>query len=302
MGKEDKGAGSTPASVLGGLPPAVQGALWMMLGGLCYAITGALVRVVADTYPMFEVVFLRSVIATMMMIPLFARRGFGLLRTIQPGMHLMRAAIGYAGILCWFYGVSNIPLADYYALQFTMPLFTIALAVLVLGEAGGSRTWIAVAVGFLGALVILRPGLITVSLGALAAVAAAFAFAVVNIFIRVMSRKDDASVIVAYANLLIIPMSLAPALFDWVAVEWADVPALLGIGIFGTVAQFSLTRAVATADARVVQPFDFARLPFAVAIGWFAFGEATDIWTWTGAIIIFGAAYYALTFETRRRA
>lgn len=273
----------------------------MLLGGLSYTVTGALVRILAGEYPVFEIVFLRCVIAVIMMAPLIMRLGVGALKTRQPAMHLVRTMIGYGGILCWFYGVSEIPLTDYYALQFTMPLFTIAGAVLLLGEHAGMKTWVAVAFGFFGALVILRPGLIAVSLGALAALTAALSFAAINIMIKIMARKDDPVVIVIYANFLMIPMSLIPALFDWVAPAWEDIPAIIGIGVFGTVAQLSLTRAVALADARVVQPFDFLRLPFAALIGWFVFGEASDIWTWIGAVIIFAAAYYVLAHDSRRR-
>lgn len=288
------------AAGAGSIPLAAQGAAWMLLGGFSYTVTGAMVRILAGEYPMFEIVFLRCVIALVMMAPLILRLGVGKLKTKQPVMHLARTTIGYGGILCWFYGVSHIPLTDYYALQFTMPLFTIAGAVLILGERSSMRTWLAVGAGFFGALVILRPGLIDISLGALGALTAALCFAAINIMIRIMARKDDPAVIVVYANLLMIPMSLIPALFDWKTPAWEDIPIILGIGIFGTLAQLSLTRAVALADARVVQPFDFSRLPFAALVGWFLFGEVSDIWTWVGAAIIFAAAYYVLAYESQR--
>ena len=273
----------------------------MLLGALSYTLTGMLLRILAGQYPMFEIVFLRCVIAVFMMAPLIMRIGIGSLKTKQPVMHLIRTMIGYGGILCWFYGVSQIPLTDYYALQFTMPLFTIAGAVPLLGERSSLKTWAAVAFGFFGALVILRPGLIDVSLGALGALTAALCFASINIMIKIMARKDDPAVIVVYANFLMIPMALIPAMFDWVTPAWEDIPAIVGIGILGTLAQFSLTRAVALADARVVQPFDFARVPFAALIGWFVFNEVSDFWTWVGAVMIFAAAYYVLAHESQRK-
>ena len=273
----------------------------MLLGALSYTLTGMLVRILAGQYPMFEIVFLRCVIAVFMMAPLIMRIGIGSLKTKQPVMHLIRTMIGYGGILCWFYGVSHIPLTDYYALQFTMPLFTIAGAVLLLGEHSSAKTWAAVAFGLFGALVILRPGLIEISLGALGALTAALCFASINIMIKIMARKDNPAIIVVYANFLMIPMALIPALFDWVTPAWQDIPAIVGIGILGTLAQFSLTRAVALADARVVQPFDFARVPFAALIGWFVFNEVSDFWTWVGAAMIFAAAHYVLAYESGRK-
>lgn len=281
----------------------------MLLAGACYTVTGAIVRHVAETYSVFEVVFFRGLVALVLMAPLLVRVGWSSLRTTRLPLHGLRTALGYTGILCWFYGVSTIPLSDYYALQFTTPLFTIAGAVLFLGERAGPRHWLAVAVGFGGALVILRPGIIDVSLGGVAAIGAALLFAAVNNCVRVLSRTDGAVVIVTYTNLLMLPVSLVPFLIPgslvpslpgWITPGWVDLGWLAGVGIFGTIAQFAITRAVAVAEARVVQPFDFARLPFAAAVGYVAFGELSDRWTWIGAVIIFAAGYYVLRLERRR--
>ncbi len=279
------------------VPAAVRGACWMVLAAFSYAMTGALVRHLAEDFSVFEVAFFRCVIAVFLIAPLILRSPASSFRTIQLPLHVWRVVLTYVGIMCWFYGVSQIPLSDYYALQFTLPLFSIAAAVMFLGQRADARTWVAVAVGFSGALVILRPGVIALSLGALAAVGAALLFAGVNTCVKVLSRKEDTNVIMLYANGLIIPLSLAPALFDWHAPGWADAPWLLGVGVFGTLGQYAITRAITVADARVVQPFDFARLPFAAGLGYVFFGEVSDVWTWVGAVIIFGAGTYALARE-----
>jgi len=129
------------------------------------------------------------------------------------------------------------------------------------------------------------------------ALATALSFATVNTLVKVMSRRESASVLVIYTNLLGLALALVPALLDWRTPSWADAPWILGMGAFGTAAQFCITRAIAVADARVVQPFDFARLPFAAAIGYVFFGEVFDPWTWIGAVIIFGAGYFVLWRE-----
>jgi len=269
----------------------------MVLAAFSYAMTGVMVRHLADDFSVFEIAFFRCLIAVLMIAPLIMRSPVTSFRTTQLPMHGLRVVLTYAGIMCWFYGVSVIPLADYYALQFTLPLFSIAGAVLFLGERADARTWLAVAVGFLGALVILRPGVIAFSLGALAAVGAALLFAGVNTCVKVLSRKEPTNVIMLYANGLVIPLSLAPALFDWHTPGWADWPWLIGVGVFGTLGQYAITRAITVADARIVQPFDFTRLPFAAALGYLFFGEVSDFWTWVGAVIIFGAGTYALARE-----
>ena len=151
--------------------------------------------------------------------------------------------------------------------------------------------------GFAGAVVIVRPGLIEVGLGTLAAVGAALLFASVNNTVRVLSRTESAMTIVAYGNLILIPLSLVPAIPEWITPGWDDLPWLCCVGVTATVAQFAITRAVATAEARIIQPLDFVRLPFAAGIAWVVFGEGSDIWTWVGAAIIFAAASYVLRME-----
>lgn len=287
--------------LLGGT--AGVGAAWMVSAALMYTVTGAMVRHLAATYSVFEVGFFRSMVAVLILLPFVLgpnwRTARERLTTHKFPLHVLRSVLAYIGILCWFYAVSRIPLSEYYALQFLTPLFTMAGAALLLGERTSYKHWLAVLVGLAGALVILRPGLIAISLGAVVAIGAAFFFASTNWTVRVLSRTESARVIVTYGNLLLIPMSLIPALPYWVTPSWEDLPWLCGVGVTGTIAQFSITRAVGGADARIIQPFDFVRLPFAAALGWVAFGEVSDLWTWVGAVIIFAAATYVLRIERR---
>ena len=281
----------------------LRGAAWMTLAGLMYTVTGAVVRHLADDYSVFEVGFFRSIVAVAILLPAIcgfsARRVRDAFRTERFAMHLLRTGLSYVAIMMWFYGVSRIPLSDYYALQFLTPLFTMAGAALLLGESSRLGNWLAVIVGFAGAMVIVRPGFAEVGLGTFAALGAALVFASVNNTARVLSRTDSTTTIVAWGNLLLIPLSLAPALPGWVTPTWHDLPWLCCVGVTGTVAQYAITRAVATAEARVIQPLDFIRLPFAAALGWIAFGESSDPWTWTGAAIIFAAATYVLRAERK---
>lgn len=285
---------------LNALPASVRGAGWMVLAALSYTVTGALVKHLAGTYSVFEVAFFRSAFAVILLAPVIVRIGLDGFRTTKFHLHTVRSILGYLGIMCWFYGVSRITLSDYYALQFTTPLFTIAGAVLLLGERSSVRHWAAVFVGFGGALVILRPGFAAVGLGSLAAIGAALSFAAVNNIVRILSRTDAAAVIVIYTNLIMTGISAVLAIPGWATPTWLDLLWMAGVGLFGTIAQYSITRAVSVADARIVQPFDFARLPFAAVVGYVAFGEGTDGWTWAGAVIIFAAGYYVLRLERLR--
>ena len=281
------------------MPPSVRAALWMLLAGFSYVITAALARHLAGAYSVFEVVFLRCTISLLILSPMMMRIGLVNLKSPQFGLHCFRTILAYTGMVMWFYAVTVVPVADFFALLFTTPLFTIALAVLFLNEKAGAGALIATLVGFAGILVILRPGLIEVSVGALIALGAAATFAGVNTVIKILSRRDSATIIVVYVNLMIMPLALVPALFDWRTPTLVDMPAIVGIAVFGTLAQFSVARSIGGADARVVQPVNFLRLPIAAAVGYIFFGELSDIWTWIGAVIIFGSSYYIIQREAR---
>jgi drug/metabolite transporter (DMT)-like permease len=265
----------------------------MLTAAFTYTVAGALVRHLSDEFSLFALALLRSVAALIIFLPpVLGRGGLAGIRTPQLGMHFVRAGFTYGGIMFWFVGVTLLPLPEYYALQFTLPLFTIAGAVLVLRERVGLANWIAVFVGFGGALIILRPGIIPVGVGALAALASALSYAGANITMRVLSRRDTVSVIVLLA--------LGPAIYSWTTPTWEQLPWVVGMAVFGSIGQFCLTRAIALADARVVQPFEFARLPIAAMIGYFFFSESASLWTWIGALVIFGAGYFVLQHERRQ--
>jgi drug/metabolite transporter (DMT)-like permease len=273
----------------------------MVLAAACYVATGALVRHLAGAVPVFELAFLRALITLVLFLPYAVHAGRAGLATRQLPLHGLRAIFTYGGIVFWFFGVSAIPLSDYYALYFSMPLFTIAGAALALREPVPAASWIAVAVGFAGAIVMLRPGLIAVDVGALCALASAFAYAASNVATKALSRRDSAALIVLYSSVLVLLVGLAPALWVWRTPAWSEVPFIVALGVVSSVAQYCYTEAIASADARVVQPFDFCRLPFAAALGYFLFGETSDLWTWVGAVIIFAAGYAALQRERRPR-
>jgi S-adenosylmethionine uptake transporter len=276
---------------------AVTGAAWMLFAGLWYTLTGAIVRHLSASLPVFELAFLRAGLTLLLFLPYAVQAGRAGLVTRQFRVHALRSVLTYAGIVFWFFGVSAIPLGDYYALYFTMPLFTIAGAALALRERVPPQVWIAVAVGFAGALVIIRPGLIAVSLGAVCALAAALTYAGSNVVTRVLSRHDPVAVVVIYSNFLVLLIGLVPAALVWRTPTWAETPYVLALGVASTFAQYCYTRAIATAYARVVQPFDFFRLPIAAVLGFFLFGETLEVWTWVGAVIIFAAGSDVLRHE-----
>lgn len=280
---------------------AVRGALWMLFASFCYVASATLTRYLGGRYPTFELTFLRCAVGVCVLTPVVLRGGVGQLKTRIIHIHGMRMAATYVAILLWFYAAETVPVGDFFAIQFASPLFTIGAAALLLRERVTWKSWLAALVGFGGVLLIVRPGYIPISLGVTAAVASTLAYAVVNTLIKVASRFDPPAVMTFYVNALILPVSAIPAWMVWKTPVWADVPTLLGVALFATLAQFCVANAISLADARVVQPMNFMRMPLAALFGFLAFAEFPDLWTWLGAVVIFGAAWYAVQHGTAAR-
>lgn len=278
---------------------ALRGIGWMVAAAIGYSLNAGIVRQLSDDFTPYQIVFWRSVVAVACLAPwLVGQIKGGAAKSIKSWkLFLLRALFTYLGMATTYYALANMPIAEVYALQFTMPIFTIIGAVIVFRERAGSGAWIACAVGFAGTLMILRPGFEAVSTAALIALASAVLYAASNIAIKMLARTEDTTTITLYGNLLMLPLALIPALFDW---RWPTADAIgwiVALGVFTTLGQWALTRSIAAADARIVWPFDFLRLPFTVAIGYVMFAQVPGIWTWIGAIVIFGAAYYVIRRE-----
>mgnify|MGYP001257552162 FL=1 len=269
----------------------LRGAAWMILAGLCWTIMTILVRQLSADYSSFEILFFRNLVAVCILLPLSIRRGFSSLKTQRLPLHCLRAFLSYVGVLLLFYGVANIPLPDVTALSFTQPLFVVLLAALILKESVNGACWAAVIAGFIGLLVIVRPGFIAVELATILVVFSAFSYAVSNICVKRLMTTDTANQSVFYFNLLMLPIALVPTIFFWVTPALADLPLLVGIGVNGTIAVYAYARSFTLADASAVMPFDFLRMPMAATAAFLLFSEIGDLWTWIGSIIIFASSY-----------
>jgi drug/metabolite transporter (DMT)-like permease len=190
-------------------------------------------------------------------------------------------------------------LATATAVNFTAPLFATLAAALVLHEDVRLRRWSAVVIGFVGVLVIMRPGSARLDANLFLLLLSAATAAMNNITVKFLARTEPPSRIVAFFMIYLTPLSLIPALFVWQWPAPSTFGALIGLGGLGTIAHFSVARALAAADASACAPFEFARLPFAALIGFLCFGEVTDVWTWVGAAIIAVSSIYVAYREAR---
>ena len=277
-----------------GQSDAVKGAIWMLFASFFYVASATLTRYLDGSYDTFQLAFLRCAVGVCVLTPIVLPSGVAQLKTRIIHIHALRMVVTYIAILFWFYAAETVPVGDFFAIQFATPLFTIGAAALLLREHVSLKSWLAAMVGFCGVMIIVRPGYIPITVGVLGAIATALSYALVNTLIKVASRYDSPTVMTFYVNVLILPVSAIPAYFVWRTPVWEDVPALLAVALFATMAQFCVANAISLADARVVQPMNFMRMPMAALAGLIVFSEFPDLWTWVGALIIFGAAWYAV--------
>jgi len=281
----------------------VAGVVWVTISMALFGALAAFARgaMNAGLHP-FEVVFLRNLLATLMLSPLLLWRGASLLRSSQLSLYGLRVLVSLLSMQAWFYALALIPIGEVTAISFLAPVFGTLGAILLLGERVRLRRWTAIMVGFLGAMVILRPGMAPLGIGQLCAVFNAMSIGIVAVMIKQLTTVDDPDKIVFLTNLLLTPMSLVPALFVWVWPPLAAWPLVLGMGLCAMLGHVALVRGYAATDASLAMTFEFSRLPFVVLLGYLAFAETIDTWTWIGAFVIFAAAIYITRRESLLRA
>ena len=273
-------------------PAPLRGAAWMLLASAAFASMTVLVRILGKDMHPFEITFWRNFYGLVFMLPWIASVGFSGLRTKRIGAYTLRGIFGLTAMLLWFWSITLMPLGEAVALSFTAPLFASVAAVVVLREHMGLRRSMALAAGFAGALIILRPGIIPVSTPALLVLLSSVFIACSVTMVKILSRTESPAAIVTWMGLFLTPLSLIPAVFFWRWPTLTETMMLIVMGGFATIGQMAMTRAYAVTEATIVLPFDYARLPFAAAIAFIIFAEIPDGWTWIGAAVMAVATVY----------
>jgi drug/metabolite transporter (DMT)-like permease len=280
-------------------PAALRGIVLMCLSTVAFAIMHGLVRYVSEVMPPFQIAFFRNVFGLAFLLPLLMRSRFGVLRTGRIWLHALRGVVNIGAMLMFFTALSISPLAKVTALSFTAPIFLAVLAVVVLGERFRLYRWIAIACGFLGMLIILRPGIVEIDTGALLVTGSAALWAVAMVIIKILSRTESSVTIVAYMGIFLGIFSVVPALWVWEPFGLHTLGWLVLVGLFGTIAQMSLSQALKETDPTALMPFDFLKLIWTALIGAWFFAELPDLFTLIGAAVIFGSGLF-IAFRERR--
>ena len=206
-----------------------------------------------------------------------------------------------AAMLMFFTALSISPIAKVTALGFTAPIFMAILAVIVLGERFRIYRWSAIFLGFVGMLIILRPGLVVIDTGALLVIGSAVLWAVAMLIIKIQSRTESSLTIVAYMGIFLGVFSIAPALWVWQPFELQTLGLMVLIGLFGSIAQMAISESLKETDPTALMPFDFLKLIWTAMIGAWFFAEIPDMFTWIGATVIFSSGLFIAFRESSVR-
>lgn len=279
---------------------ALLGVGLMMLVSLLSAIDSVLVRLVSDSVHPFMIGFTRALFGLLAVTPWLVMKP-GVLKTHYRFRHLLRAALKLAALISFFYGFALASLADVTAIAFTSPLFVTLGAWAILGERLKALRLLAIAVGFAGVLIILGPGHgAGLETGLLFALLGAVLTAAIQLILKPMTARDSSNTLVAWNLILMAPIAAIPAIFVWVTptpIEWLILAAQ---GIVGVVSMTFATKAFSYAEASLITPFDFLRLPFVAILGYLIFAESVPFSTWAGGVVIFFATLL-MAHSARRR-
>ncbi|MFZ5778694.1 MAG: DMT family transporter [Pseudomonadota bacterium] len=274
------------------LPPNVQGALWLVAGGFIFTSTSAMIRLLSTQIESVQTAFFRAVISVVFLLPVIAAGRVKPWESKRIAGHFWRTLMGTISMVLGFYAVSLLPLADATAIAFSQPLFSVLVAALIAGEKVRWRRWSATIVGFVGVLIMVRPGEGSLQLGALVALANAASVAVSILLVKRLSGTETPLMILTQFALFSTLFLAPPALWVW---RWPDLwgwVLAVGVALSATVGQYFWVQAFKAGEMSAVAPFEYLRLPFAVFVGWLIWDELPVLWTYLGAAVVIASALY----------
>ena len=257
------------------------------------------IRKASENLHILEVVFFRNLLAFIVMLPLLTSTGLAAIKMNNTKLFLMRGFFGAIGMLAGFTCLTLIPLAQATAISFSKPIFITIGAAIFLGEIIKARRIAAIIIGIIGMLVIVQPGVNSLSFGIMLAIIAALAHSVNALIVKKLTLTDSPQAIVTWMVIILIPITFIPAVAVW---QWPNLETWLylwGIAIVGTLAHFSWTKSYTMAEITSLESIEFIKLPIMALFGWMIFSEIPGTWTWIGGSIIFLSTIYISRRETK---
>ena len=277
----------------------VQGIFWMLLAGIFFSVMVALIKLLGSRITSFEIVFFRSVVQLAVLSIVFWRIGFSSLKTSRPLLQGMRALIAVMLINCNFYAFTKLPLADVTAIGFSRNLFLALLAVPLLSEKMSVHRALATVIGFVGIIIIIRPGQGIFEGAAVIAVAGACLGATMMILIRKLTVSDSNLVMMTYPSMAIVLVTSVPTFLFWLTPTGYELVLLIIMSFMGIFGQWCMIQAFRLGEATAVAPASYMRLIFATIIGYLLFAEIPDVFSIYGTLIIVGSNLYLIFLEGR---
>lgn len=279
-------------------PDNLRGLALMGLAFFVFAASDAQAKLLTGMFPPMQVVWTRQLGLLAGVLVLLALKGPAILRTGRPGMQVLRGTLAVISASAFILALRYVPLADAVAVSFVAPFMVTILGALVLGEKVGPRRWSAVAIGFAGTLIVIRPGLGVIHPAVMLVVGAATAFALRQILSRVLAGTDRTATTVAYTALVSVVLLSLPLPFFWRTPATAtELALLIGMAACGALGELLVIRALEIAEAIVLAPVHYSLILWGTFYGWLVFGQLPDRWTWTGAAIIVATGLYIMHRE-----
>jgi len=274
---------------LAGLTPNVRGALWMLASAITFTGMTTLIKYLGGDYPAALQTFYRQAAGLVILLPVILKHRGAAFATTRPGIIIFRSAAGTVGMILSFYAFQKMPLADANALSFTRTLWLVPLAAFVLRERIGPLRIGAAVVGFLGVLIMIRPGAgghFAIGVPALAMLASSFLFAFTVTGMKVLTRDHSPMVLLVWSAVLGLVLAIPGAIFVWRWPAPRDLALLCLMGVIATANQATYIKGMQLGDAAAMAPIDYTRLVFTAAVGLFLFHEVPSAWTMACAGIV----------------
>ena len=271
-----------------------RAAAFMVGAAFLFALMSVMVKLLSHALPNAMVVFLRSSLSLLVLLPPMLRRGVGRLQTRHLREHIVRGTVGMGAMYCFFFAIAKLGLAEALLLNYSLPLFIPLVERAWLGEPTPPGIWRPIAIGMLGLVLILKPGLGLFQPAALVGVMGALFAATAQVGVRRLTLTESVTNIVFYFSICSTVIGLGPALLTWVTPAASSMPLVLAMVAAGTVAQLLMTRAYKLAPAAQVGPFIYGSVAFAALFDWLLFARHPDALSSLGTALVVGAGILAL--------
>ena len=287
------------AKAIDSWPAVIQCTFWVLISGTLMVVQLGIVRMIANNIDVFEIVFFRALFSCLFIAPLIMSNPTVLLRPNRPVIMGLCGMLAFGAGVFFYFAAKHMPIADITAIHFSRPIFAAILATIVLKEAiRGART-IAILGGFVGAAIIIRPGMVDFNVGIF------FVFGVVAVQTwnpinrRLLSQSEHPDTVAVWTQLIVLPLAFLPALYFWTTPTWELLGWMATIGLLEMLNQRVLARAYAQGETVVVLALHYTRLPLAAIVGYLMFGEVAEVWIWVGGAVIAAAALQLAQHERK---